>query len=41
MRVCWCFGGRAYDAEGNAAFDNEGNVKGFTYIYEMYNKHGS
>jgi ABC-type glycerol-3-phosphate transport system substrate-binding protein len=39
MQVCWCFGGRTYDAEGNPAFDNEGNVKGFAFINEMYNKH--
>jgi multiple sugar transport system substrate-binding protein len=39
MQVCWCFGGRTYDAEGNPAFDNDGNVKGFTFINEMYNEH--
>ena len=39
MQLCWCFGGRTYDAEGNAAFDNEGNVAGFAYINAMYNEH--
>ena len=39
MQVCWCFGGRTYDGEGNAAFDNEGNVKGFAFINAMYNEH--
>jgi multiple sugar transport system substrate-binding protein len=39
MQLCWCFGGRIYDAEGKAAFDNEGNVKGFAFINDMYNKH--
>jgi ABC-type glycerol-3-phosphate transport system substrate-binding protein len=39
MQLCWCFGGRTYDAEGNAAFDNEGNVKGFEFINAMYNEH--
>jgi len=39
MQVCWCFGGRTYDAQGNAAFDNEGNVRGFAFIDAMYNEH--
>jgi multiple sugar transport system substrate-binding protein len=39
LQVCWCFGGRTYDADGNPAFDNEGNVKGFAFVNEMYNKH--
>jgi ABC-type glycerol-3-phosphate transport system substrate-binding protein len=39
MQVCWCFGGCIYDAQGNAAFDNEGNVKGFAFIDAMYNEH--
>ncbi len=39
LQVCWCFGGRTYDADGNPAFDNEGNVKGFAFINEMYNKY--
>ena len=39
MQVCWCFGGRTYDAEGNAAFDNQGNVDGFAFINAMYNEH--
>jgi ABC-type glycerol-3-phosphate transport system substrate-binding protein len=39
MQLCWCFGGRTYDADGNAAFDNEGNAKGFAFINDMYNKH--
>ena len=39
MQVCWCFGGKTYDAEGKAAFDNDGNVKGFAFINDMYNKH--
>jgi multiple sugar transport system substrate-binding protein len=39
MQVCWCFGGRIYDADGKPAFDNEGNVKGFAFINDMYNKH--
>jgi ABC-type glycerol-3-phosphate transport system substrate-binding protein len=38
MQLCWCYGGRTYDAEGNAAFDNEGNVKGFALINQMYNE---
>jgi multiple sugar transport system substrate-binding protein len=40
MQLCWCFGGRIYDVDGNPAFDNEGNVRGFAFIDEMYNKHG-
>jgi multiple sugar transport system substrate-binding protein len=39
MQVCWCYGGRTYDAEGKPAFDNEGNVAGFQFINEMYNEH--
>jgi multiple sugar transport system substrate-binding protein len=39
MQVCWCFGGKTYDAGGKPAFDNEGNVKGFAFINDMYNKH--
>ena len=39
MQLCWCFGGRIYDAEGKAAFDNDGNVRGFAFIDEMYNEH--
>jgi multiple sugar transport system substrate-binding protein len=39
MQVCWCFGGKTYDADGKPAFDNEGNVKGFAFINDMYNKH--
>ena len=39
MQVCWCFGGRSYDAEGNPAFDSDGNVKGFAFINEMYSEH--
>ncbi len=39
MQVCWCFGGRTYDAQGNAAFDNQGNVDGFAFINAMYNEH--
>ena len=39
MQVCWCFGGRTYDADGNPAFDNEGNVRGFDFINRMYNEH--
>jgi multiple sugar transport system substrate-binding protein len=39
MQVCWCFGGRIYDAAGNVAFDNAGNVEGFAFINAMYNEH--
>ena len=39
MQVCWCFGGKTYDENGKAAFDNDGNVKGFAFINDMYNKH--
>jgi multiple sugar transport system substrate-binding protein len=39
IQVCRCFGGRTYDALGNAAFDNSGNVRGFAFINEMYNEH--
>ncbi len=37
MEVCWGFGGRTTDEKGMADFDNEGNVKGFAFINEMYN----
>jgi ABC-type glycerol-3-phosphate transport system substrate-binding protein len=39
MQICWCFGGKTFNADGTPAFDNEGNVAGFTFINEMYNKH--
>ena len=39
MQICWCFGGSTYDAAGNPGFDNAGNVDGFAFINEMYNKH--
>jgi multiple sugar transport system substrate-binding protein len=39
MQVCWCFGGRTYDADGHPAFDNTGNVRGFDFINRMYNEH--
>ena len=40
MQICWCFGGKTFNADGTPAFDNEGNVAGFTFINEMYNEHG-
>jgi multiple sugar transport system substrate-binding protein len=40
MQICRCFGGRIYDAAGNPSFNNEGNVRGFALIDEMYNKRG-
>jgi multiple sugar transport system substrate-binding protein len=39
MQVCWCYGGKTYEADGTPAFDNPGNVAGFTFINEMYNTH--
>jgi multiple sugar transport system substrate-binding protein len=39
MQVCWCFGGKTYNADGSAAFDNEGNIKGFEFIRSMYAEH--
>ena len=39
MQVCWCFGGKTVDADGNVAFDNPGNVAGFQFISEMYSEH--
>jgi len=39
MQLAWCFGGRTYDAEGNPAFDNQGNVDAFAFINAMYNEH--
>ena len=39
MQVCWCFGGYTSDENGNAAFDNPGNVAGFQFISDMYSKH--
>ena len=26
MQLAWCFGGRTYDAQGQPAFDNQGNI---------------
>ena len=40
MQICWCFGGKTFNADGTPAFDNEGNVAGFTFINEMYSEHG-
>jgi multiple sugar transport system substrate-binding protein len=40
MQICWCFGGKTFNADGTPAFDNEGNIAGFTFINEMYNEHG-
>jgi multiple sugar transport system substrate-binding protein len=40
MQICWCYGGKTFNADGTPAFDNEGNVAGFTFINEMYNEHG-
>ena len=39
MQICWCYGGKTFDADGTPAFDNEGNVAGFAFINEMYNEH--
>ena len=39
MQICWCFGGKTFNADGTPAFDNEGNVAGFAFINEMYNEH--
>jgi multiple sugar transport system substrate-binding protein len=39
VQICCCFGGCAYDAEGNPAFDHDGNVEAFAFINEMYNEH--
>jgi multiple sugar transport system substrate-binding protein len=39
MQICWCFGGKTFNADGTPAFDNEGNVAGFTFINEMYSEH--
>ncbi|MEM7024405.1 MAG: extracellular solute-binding protein, partial [Pseudomonadota bacterium] len=39
MQVCWCFGGKTFNADGTPAFDNQGNIDGFTFINEMYNTH--
>jgi multiple sugar transport system substrate-binding protein len=39
MQVCWCYGGKSFNTDGTPAFDNQGNVDGFTFINEMYNKH--
>ena len=38
MQLCWCFGGYMSDEDGNAAFDNEGNIAGFEFINKMYNE---
>jgi multiple sugar transport system substrate-binding protein len=40
MQICWCFGGKTFNADGTPAFDNEGNVAGFSFINEMYSEHG-
>jgi multiple sugar transport system substrate-binding protein len=39
MQVCWGFGGRMYDAEGNPAFAGDGTVRGFAFIETMFNEH--
>jgi multiple sugar transport system substrate-binding protein len=39
MQICWCYGGKTFNSDGTPAFDNEGNVAGFTFINEMYNEH--
>lgn len=39
MQVCWCFGGYTFDANGKPALNNEGTIKGFEFINEMYNTH--
>jgi multiple sugar transport system substrate-binding protein len=39
MQVCWCFGGYTFDENGQAAFNNDGNIKGFEFINAMYNEH--
>ncbi|MEM7021819.1 MAG: extracellular solute-binding protein [Pseudomonadota bacterium] len=39
MQVCWCFGGKTFNADGTPAFENQGNIDGFTFINEMYNEH--
>jgi multiple sugar transport system substrate-binding protein len=39
MQVCWCYGGKTFNADGTPGFDNPGNVAGFTFINEMYNTH--
>jgi ABC-type glycerol-3-phosphate transport system substrate-binding protein len=39
MQLCWCFGGYTVDDKGKPAFDNPGNVAGFKFINDMYNKH--
>ncbi len=39
MQVCWCYGGYSFDDKGQPAFNNEGNIKGFEFINEMYSKH--
>jgi multiple sugar transport system substrate-binding protein len=39
MQICWCYGGKTFDADGTPAFDNEGNIAGFAFINEMYNEH--
>jgi ABC-type glycerol-3-phosphate transport system substrate-binding protein len=32
MQVCWCYGGKSFNTDGTPAFDNQGNVDGFTFI---------
>jgi multiple sugar transport system substrate-binding protein len=39
MQLCWCFGGHAFNENGEAAFDNPGNIAGFEFINAMYNEH--
>lgn len=39
MQVCFCFGGKTVDANGKVIFNSPGNVAGFKFIADMYNKH--
>lgn len=39
MQLCWCFGGFTVGTNGRPNFNNPGNIAGFKFIDEMYNKH--